>query len=54
VGRKFLENKGFGDRSIEIHKREMPTEILKNRKFNPMMVNRKNIVFVRDRKGLDE
>jgi hypothetical protein len=33
VDRKFLENKGFGDRLIEINDGEMPSEILENRKF---------------------
>ena len=33
VDRKFLENKGFGDRSIEINDGEMPSEIFENRNF---------------------
>jgi hypothetical protein len=33
MDRKFLENKGFGERLIEINDGEMPSEIFENRKF---------------------
>jgi len=33
VDRKFLENKGFGERLIEINDGEMPSEIFENRNF---------------------